>query len=48
MTIEDFTDYIGIYNAIKQGESRINEWFETETISNELTDILKGNINNAE
>lgn len=42
MTIDDFTDYIGIYNAIKQGESKIAEWFEAEKTASELTDALKG------
>ena len=42
MTIDDFTDYIGIYNAIKQGESKIAEWFEDEKVASDLTDALKG------
>ena len=42
MTIDDFTDYIGIYNAIKQGESKISEWFEAEKVASDLTDALKG------
>ena len=42
MTIDDFTDYIGIYNAIKQGESKIAEWFEAEEVASDLTDALKG------
>ena len=42
MTIDDFTDYIGIYNAIKQGESKIAEWFESEKVASDLTDALKG------
>ena len=42
MTIDDFTDYIGIYNAIKQGESKIAEWFEEEKVASDLTDVLKG------
>ena len=42
MTIDDFTDYIGIYNAIKQGESKIAEWFEAEKVASDLTDALKG------
>ena len=46
MTIDDFTDYIGIYNAIKQGESKVAEWFEAETIASELTEALKGGSNN--
>lgn len=42
MTIDDFTDYIGIYNAIKHGESKISEWFEAEKVASDLTDALKG------
>lgn len=42
MTVDDFTDYVGIYNAIKQGESKIAEWFEAEKIASDLTDALKG------
>ena len=42
ITIDDFTDYIGIYNAIKQGESKIAEWFEAEKVASDLTDALKG------
>ena len=37
-----FTDYIGIYNSIKQGESKIAEWFEAEKVASDLTDALKG------
>ena len=42
MTVDDFTDYIGIYNAIKQGESKVADWFEAEKVASELTDLLKG------
>ena len=42
MTIDDFTDYIGIYNAIKQGESKVAEWFEAEKVASDLTEALKG------
>lgn len=42
MTVDDFTDYIGIYNAIKQGESKIAEWFEAERVASDLTNALKG------
>lgn len=41
MNAEDFTEYIGIYNAIKQGESKIADWFEAEKAANELTAALK-------
>jgi hypothetical protein len=42
MTVDDFTDYIGIYNAIKQGESKVAEWFEAEKVASDLTEALKG------
>ncbi len=42
MTVDDFTDYIGIYNAIKQGENKIADWFEAEKVASDLTDALKG------
>lgn len=42
MTADDFVDFTGIYNAIKNGESKIAEWFEAEAEANELTDMLKG------
>lgn len=42
MTIDDFTDYIGIYNAIKHGESKAAEWFEAEKEASDLTAALKG------
>lgn len=41
MNADDFTEYIGIYNAIKQNESRISDWFETEKEATELTAALK-------
>ena len=45
MTAEDFVEYIGIYNAIKGGESKIADWFEAEKTANELTNVLKGENN---
>lgn len=42
MTADDFVDFLGIYNAIKNGESKISEWFDTERTADELTEILKG------
>lgn len=46
MTSDDFVEYVGIYNAIKNKESKISEWFEAETVSSDLTNALKGDINN--
>ena len=45
MTAEDFVEYIGIYNAIKGGDSKIADWFEAEKTANELTNVLKGENN---
>lgn len=42
MNAEDFVEYTGIYNAIKNGESKIAEWFEAEPVASELTAELKG------
>ena len=41
MNADDFVEYVGIYNALKQGESKIAEWFESETEATELTLSLK-------
>ena len=41
MTADDLVDYIGIYNAIKQGESKASEWFGGEPEATELTAALK-------
>lgn len=40
MNADDFVEYIGIYNAIKQGESKIADWFEAETVASDLTNVL--------
>ena len=42
MNADDFADFIGIYNAIKQGESKIADWFESEKVASELTNELNG------
>ncbi len=42
MNADDFTTFIGIFNAIKQGESKIADWFETEPVASELTNELNG------
>ena len=43
MTVEDFTEYLGIYNAIKNGESKVSEWFsqEKDAKAQQLTEALK-------
>ena len=41
MNADDFTEYIGIYNAIKQNESKVSDWFEAEKEASELTAALK-------
>ena len=42
MNSDDFVEFIGIYNAIKQGESKIADWFETEKVASDLTNELNG------
>ena len=44
MNADDFTAFIGIYNAIKQGESKISDWFEAEATASELTNELNGDV----
>lgn len=40
MTADDFTEYIGIFNAIKGGESKVAEWFEAPKVASKFTDEL--------
>lgn len=42
MTADDFVEYTGIFNAIKNGESRTSEWFDAQPEATELTNALKG------
>ena len=44
MNADDFVEYTGIYNAIKQGESKIAEWFESDPVASDLTNELKGDV----
>lgn len=48
MTADDFVDFTGIYNAIKNGESKVADWFEAEKVASELTEVLKGSVENVE
>ncbi len=47
MTSEDFTDYIGIYNSLKEGASKVSDWFSVEAEADELTQKLDEVIENA-
>lgn len=42
MNADDFVEYLGIFNAIKNGESKVADWFEAEKIASDLTETLKG------
>ena len=42
MDADDFVEYTGIFNAIKQGESKIADWFESAPVASDLTNELKG------
>lgn len=42
MTSDDFVEYVGIYNAVKGGESKIADWFDAQKEASNLTEALKG------
>lgn len=42
MTSDDFVEYVGIYNAVKGGESKIADWFDAKKEASDLTEALKG------
>ena len=42
MTSDDFVEYVGIYNAVNGGESKIADWFDAQKEANDLTEALKG------
>lgn len=44
MNADDFTQFIGIFNAIKQGESKIADWFDSDPVANDMTNELKGEV----
>jgi len=37
MTAEDLTDYIGIFNSLKDKNTKVSEWFEYEEISTDIS-----------
>ena len=37
MNADDFVDYVGIFNSLKDGMSKVSEWFESPTEASELT-----------
>ncbi len=41
MTADDFVEYIGIFNAIKNSETKVADWFEAAEEATELTNTLK-------
>ena len=41
MTADDFVEYTGIFNALKNNESKVADWFEAHKEASELTDALK-------
>ena len=45
MTSDDFVEYVGIYNAVKGGESKIADWFDAQKEASDLTEALKGENN---
>ena len=41
MNVDDFSEFIGIYNAIKGGESKAADWFEAPKAAEKFTEELK-------
>ena len=41
-TSDDFVESVGIYNAVKGGESKIADWFDAQKEASDLTEALKG------
>lgn len=41
MNVNDFTDYIGIFNALKEGASRVQDWFDSPREASDLTEAVK-------
>jgi hypothetical protein len=46
MNAEDFADYIGIYNSLKENNSKISDWFEYEKEATDLAQAIEGVENN--
>ena len=46
MTAEDFADYIGIFNSLKENNSKISDWFEYEKEATDLAQAIEGVTNN--
>lgn len=42
MTADDFVDFTGIFNALKNGESKVSEWFDSDKKASDITAALKG------
>ena len=51
MNNEDISEYIGIYNSLKDGNSSISDWFDVKLNadkSDEITEIIMGDNNNVQ
>lgn len=46
MNADDFAEFVGIYNAIKGGESKIADWFDAPKVASKLTEEINGEIGN--
>lgn len=44
MTVEDFVDYVGIYNSLKEGASKPSEWFEVAPEASEISQAIMEEI----
>lgn len=46
MTADDFADYIGIFNSLKENNSKISDWFGYEKEATDLAQAIEGVENN--
>lgn len=44
MTVSDLVDYVGIYNALKEGASKPGDWFEVPAEASEISQAILGEI----
>ena len=41
VNVDELTEYIGIYNGLKQKETTISDWFEQPKTASQMTELLK-------
>lgn len=44
VNMDELTEYIGIYNGLKQKETTISDWFEQPKTASQMTELLKAEV----